>query len=120
MSVKTFSVQQLADFVTQTYQTLGLTVTDAELIADTLVQADLWGHQSHGVITKIKNTPRVPDTEEIFYPGELEARAEQRQRATGISIPKDTVTELDNGAHTLGVPSLIPSLSSFAAEPTRE
>jgi LDH2 family malate/lactate/ureidoglycolate dehydrogenase len=23
---------------------------DARLIADTLVQADLWGHQSHGVL----------------------------------------------------------------------
>ena len=23
---------------------------DARLVADTLVQADLWGHQSHGVL----------------------------------------------------------------------
>ena len=28
----------------------GLSPADAELVADTLVQADLWGHQSHGVL----------------------------------------------------------------------
>lgn len=29
---------------------VGLCLADAELVADTLVQADLWGHQSHGTL----------------------------------------------------------------------
>ncbi|MFN7087799.1 MAG: Ldh family oxidoreductase [Burkholderiales bacterium] len=41
---------RLADFATAVYATQGVPEADARLIADTLVQADLWGHQSHGVL----------------------------------------------------------------------
>lgn len=41
---------RLRDFATSTYCTLGVPEVDARLLADTLVQADLWGHQSHGVL----------------------------------------------------------------------
>lgn len=40
----------LKEFVTAVYATLGVPEVDAQLLADTLVQADLWGHQSHGVL----------------------------------------------------------------------
>lgn len=40
----------LRDFGTRCYQALGLPHRDAALVADTLVQADLWGHPSHGVL----------------------------------------------------------------------
>lgn len=40
----------LRDFCTQVLKQVGVNVNDAELVADTLVQADLWGHQSHGVL----------------------------------------------------------------------
>ncbi|MGE4110749.1 MAG: Ldh family oxidoreductase [Burkholderiales bacterium] len=41
---------KLLDFATAVYSAQGLPENDARLIADTLVQADLWGHQSHGVL----------------------------------------------------------------------
>ncbi len=40
----------LIDFATAVYAGAGVPEPDAHLIADTLVQADLWGHQSHGVL----------------------------------------------------------------------
>lgn len=42
--------RRLADFATAVYAQAGLPAADARLLADTLVQADLWGHQSHGVL----------------------------------------------------------------------
>jgi LDH2 family malate/lactate/ureidoglycolate dehydrogenase len=42
--------QSLVDFGTAVYASVGLPEPDARLVADTLVQADLWGHQSHGVL----------------------------------------------------------------------
>ncbi|HZY48135.1 MAG TPA: Ldh family oxidoreductase, partial [Devosia sp.] len=42
--------ERLIDFAAAVYQTAGLPLDDARLVADTLVQADLWGHQSHGVL----------------------------------------------------------------------
>jgi LDH2 family malate/lactate/ureidoglycolate dehydrogenase len=41
---------RLIDFASAVYQCAGVPAADARLIADTLVQADLWGHQSHGVL----------------------------------------------------------------------
>jgi len=40
----------LLDFATDVYAHAGVPEADARLLADTLVQADLWGHQSHGVL----------------------------------------------------------------------
>ncbi|MEN9589991.1 MAG: hypothetical protein RLZZ481_1777 [Pseudomonadota bacterium] len=34
----------------EVYQSIGVPEQDAQLAADTLVQADLWGHQSHGLL----------------------------------------------------------------------
>jgi LDH2 family malate/lactate/ureidoglycolate dehydrogenase len=41
---------RLIDFATAVYAAQGMPDADAHLVADTLVQADLWGHQSHGVL----------------------------------------------------------------------
>ena len=41
---------RLLAFATAAYRTTGLGEAEAALCADTLVQADLWGHQSHGVL----------------------------------------------------------------------
>jgi LDH2 family malate/lactate/ureidoglycolate dehydrogenase len=41
---------RLLDFATAVYTSAGMPEADARLVADTLVQADLWGHQSHGVL----------------------------------------------------------------------
>jgi len=44
------SPDRLRDFVAAVYRSAGVPAKDAEFVADTLVQADLWGHQSHGVL----------------------------------------------------------------------
>jgi LDH2 family malate/lactate/ureidoglycolate dehydrogenase len=41
---------QLVLFAARVYRALGVPEADAATLADTLVQADLWGHQSHGVL----------------------------------------------------------------------
>jgi LDH2 family malate/lactate/ureidoglycolate dehydrogenase len=41
---------RLRNFATAIYVATGMSDPDARLCADTLVQADLWGHQSHGVM----------------------------------------------------------------------
>ena len=41
---------RLTDFAAAVYTDAGMPPADARLVADTLVQADLWGHQSHGVL----------------------------------------------------------------------
>ena len=42
--------QALLAFAAAVYEEAGMPAEDARLAADTLVQADLWGHQSHGVL----------------------------------------------------------------------
>jgi LDH2 family malate/lactate/ureidoglycolate dehydrogenase len=44
------SSDRLLHFATAVYARAGMPEADAKLAADTLVQADLWGHQSHGVM----------------------------------------------------------------------
>lgn len=44
------SPERLRDFVSAVYQSADVPKDDAHLVADTLVQADLWGHQSHGLL----------------------------------------------------------------------
>ena len=41
---------RLLEFASAAYRQAGMPEADALLSADTLVQADLWGHQSHGVM----------------------------------------------------------------------
>jgi LDH2 family malate/lactate/ureidoglycolate dehydrogenase len=42
--------EALADYGTAVLRSLGMPAQDADLVLDSLVQADLWGHQSHGVL----------------------------------------------------------------------
>jgi len=42
--------ETLRDFVADLYRANGLPAEDAQLVAETLVTADLWGHSSHGVM----------------------------------------------------------------------
>lgn len=44
------SPERLLEFTARVYEHAGLPRSDARRIADSLVQADLWGHQSHGVL----------------------------------------------------------------------
>lgn len=42
--------EPLRRFVSDVYERAGVPLADAALLSDSLVQADLWGHQSHGVL----------------------------------------------------------------------
>ncbi|HTE15010.1 MAG TPA: Ldh family oxidoreductase, partial [Burkholderiales bacterium] len=65
---QSISATRLIDFATAVYTGARVPEPDARLIADTLVQADLWGHQSHGVLRlgwyldRIKNGVMKPVT----------------------------------------------------------
>ena len=63
---------RLIDFATAVYVSIGIPEPDARLVADTLVQADLWGHQSHGVLRlgwyldRVRNGVMKPVTQPEF------------------------------------------------------
>jgi LDH2 family malate/lactate/ureidoglycolate dehydrogenase len=62
----------LIEFGAAVYAGAGMPEVDAHLVADTLVQADLWGHQSHGVLRlgwyldRIRNGVMKPVTKPEF------------------------------------------------------
>jgi len=58
------------------------------------------------LIESIKGHPPAAGIDEIYYPGEPEARAEARQQERGIEMPTQTISELDAGARALGVATL--------------
>jgi LDH2 family malate/lactate/ureidoglycolate dehydrogenase len=58
------------------------------------------------MIARLKSAPRAPGVDEIFYPGEMEARSDALLRQQGVSLPADTVAELDAGAAEIGVEKL--------------
>lgn len=55
------------------------------------------------LIDELKETPRRAQVDEIFYPGELEARSEERLLQDGITLPEDTASQLRAEAKTIGV-----------------
>jgi LDH2 family malate/lactate/ureidoglycolate dehydrogenase len=63
---------RLLEFASAVYSSAGLPMDDARLVADTLVQADLWGHQSHGVLRlgwyldRVRNGVMKPKTRQEF------------------------------------------------------
>jgi LDH2 family malate/lactate/ureidoglycolate dehydrogenase len=63
---------RLVEFGAAVYAGAGVPEADARLLADTLVQADLWGHQSHGVLRlgwyleRIRNGVMKPVTQPEF------------------------------------------------------
>ncbi len=50
MQISNVHPERLKRFVALVYNAFGVPEDDANLVADSLVQADLWGHQSHGVL----------------------------------------------------------------------
>lgn len=55
------------------------------------------------LIETMKSTPCAPGVEEIFYPGEIEARHDARAREVGLELPDEVVRELTEGAAELGL-----------------
>lgn len=55
---------------------------------------------------EIKSVPLAQGVDEIFYPGEMEARADARQRKEGIELPDDTLAELERLGRLHSIPTL--------------
>jgi LDH2 family malate/lactate/ureidoglycolate dehydrogenase len=45
-------------------------------------------------IDELKSVPRAQGTDEVFYPGEIEARNDARNRGEGLLLPEDTLADL--------------------------
>jgi LDH2 family malate/lactate/ureidoglycolate dehydrogenase len=55
------------------------------------------------MIAEIKGAPRAAGVAEIFHPGEMEARKEERQRREGLDLPVKTIQDLVEAARKPGV-----------------
>lgn len=59
-------------------------------------------------IQRLKSVPLADGFEEIFYPGELEARNDAFNRGAGLALPPDTLTDLSRLAEQLGLKRMLP------------
>jgi LDH2 family malate/lactate/ureidoglycolate dehydrogenase len=73
----------LRNFGTQVYARAGMDPAGAQLVADTLVQADLWGHQSHGVM-------RMP-----WYVARIQSGACHASVSPSFDVDTDAIAVLD-------------------------
>lgn len=64
---------------------------------------DAFNTQMERYIDTIKSVPLAHGVDEIFYPGEIEAANDIRNRASGIQIPEKTLSELRQLAEALGL-----------------
>jgi len=60
------------------------------------------------LIRETKAVPLARNFDEVFYPGELEARNEKRNREGGLSLPEDTLADLRRVAQSVGLSSQLP------------
>lgn len=60
------------------------------------------------MIAYIKECPLAPGYEEIYYPGEIEARNDIKNRQSGLCLPQDTIEDLIKVAGDLGLESQLP------------
>jgi LDH2 family malate/lactate/ureidoglycolate dehydrogenase len=60
------------------------------------------------MIAGLKTAPRAEGTDEIFYPGEIEARNDAKHRRDGLVLPDDTLADLAQLAARLGLRDLWP------------
>jgi LDH2 family malate/lactate/ureidoglycolate dehydrogenase len=75
------------------------------LRVDAVIDPAEFDRRIDDLIGLTKAVPLAPDTEEIFYPGEIEDRAEAMGRRDGVALPDKTVAELRALAGSCGVPA---------------
>ena len=75
----------LIAFATAVFEAHGVPEQDAGLVADSLVQADLWGHQSHGVL-------RTP-----WYVARLKSGALRPATAPTLVVDAGAIAVIDGG-----------------------
>jgi LDH2 family malate/lactate/ureidoglycolate dehydrogenase len=59
-------------------------------------------------VAELKATPRAQGFDEIFYPGEMEARNDLRNRREGLQLPQDTLDDLRRIGGETGLESKLP------------
>ncbi len=59
-------------------------------------------------IADLKSVPLAQGCEEILYPGEMEARNEQRDKTQGLFLPEDTLVDLRKLASEYELTSQLP------------
>lgn len=60
------------------------------------------------MIRSLRNVKLAKGVEEVFYPGEIEARNDVRHRAEGLELPADTLKDLTEVARELGLMGALP------------
>ncbi len=75
---------------------------------EAFTSAEAFDREVKEFITKIQSTPRANGVEEIFIPGQMEARAKQDNMTHGLAIPQPVWQELTDLAESLEVP--VPTL----------
>jgi LDH2 family malate/lactate/ureidoglycolate dehydrogenase len=58
------------------------------------------------LVDEVKSVPLARGSDEVFFPGELEARASREHLRQGLSLPRQTLDDLRQLAHSTGVPAL--------------
>ena len=53
----------------------------------------------------LKSVPLAKGIDEVFYPGEMEARSDARLRKEGIELPDDTIADLARIGAESGMPN---------------
>jgi LDH2 family malate/lactate/ureidoglycolate dehydrogenase len=59
-------------------------------------------------IAELKSVPLAKGFDEVFYPGEREARNDIKNRKEGLALPEDTLTDLARIARETGLQSKLP------------
>ena len=59
-------------------------------------------------ISQLKAVPLAAGFDEIFYPGEMEARNDERNRRSGLQLPADTIADLERVARETSLTSMLP------------
>jgi uncharacterized oxidoreductase len=64
-----------------------------------------------GFVKFLKETPPMEGVSEVYYPGELEYRTEQRRRAEGVPIEDSTWARLNEVATRFGLSDKLSAMS---------
>jgi LDH2 family malate/lactate/ureidoglycolate dehydrogenase len=67
---------------------------------------DGFARRMEQLVAEVKAVPPAQGFDEVFYPGELEARAAREHLQAGLSLPQQTLEDLRQLASSTGVPPL--------------
>ena len=75
---------------------------------ETLQPLDLFCTRVEELIAQMKGAPLAEGFDEIFYPGEIEAKNDAMNRKDGLLLPEDTLRDLSKLANEFGLSDLLP------------